>query len=420
MLNGNLYMAIDVGTTKVCTLVAQVGANGELEIVGTGVEPSKGMHKGLVVELEEMRGAIQRSMIRASASLDRDLPGACIGVTGSHIYSVHTTGIVDNLNGDVNRTISHREMELAVKQSYPKVAQHQELLHVIPQSFTVDSIEGVRSPVGLKGHQLEVEAHAVVGEAASLDNVVRAVEGAGLTVSSMVLEPLASAEAVLSAEEKETGVVLVDIGGGTSDVAIFYDGVMVHTAVIPVGGYQFTNDLVIALGVPYESAEQAKLQYGHAFPDKVEAAEMVEVAGYDEEGPRQVRRRDICRTLNDRGTELLRLIILKVRESGMRVMPPAGLVFTGGGANLPGWEELARDIMPGPVRIAPPKDILGLPDELKSPTYSTSVGILLWGIHHPAEQMAYRQRSGKGSWLKGRRWLRWLAQFIDPKQTKAA
>ena len=196
MPKGNLYMAIDVGTTKVCTLVAQVGSNGELEIVGTGVEPSKGMRKGLVVELEEMRGAIRRSMILASAGLDRELPGACVGVTGSHIYSVHTTGVIDHLNGDSNKTISRREMELAIKQSYPKVAQHQELLHVIPQSFKVDSIEGVRSPIGLKGHQMEVESHAVVGEAASLDNVVRAVEGAGLTVGSMVLEPLASAEAV--------------------------------------------------------------------------------------------------------------------------------------------------------------------------------------------------------------------------------
>ena len=416
MMNGNLYMAIDVGTTKVCTLIAQIAPSGELEIVGTGVEPSFGMRKGLVVDLEEMKQAVGESVAKASKSLDRDLPGACIGVTGSHILSSQSTGALNNLNGSDHKVISRKELELVVKRSYPKVAPEQELLHVIPQSYDVDSLQGVRNPAGLKGHQLTVRSHAVIGEAASLDNVVRAVEGAGLTVKSMVLEPLASAEAVLSAEEKETGVILADIGGGTTDVAIFTNGVMAYTAVIPVGGYQFTNDLVISLGIPYESAEVAKLQYGHAFPESIDPDEMIEIPGYEDEAPHLVRRRDLCRTLNDRGAELLRLILLKVRESGLEVMPPAGVVFTGGGANLPQWEDLAREEIPGPVRIANPKDILGLPEDLKSPTYSTSVGILLWGIHHPTEQRAYRLKNGRGPFWKGRRWLRWIAQFMGPRK----
>ncbi len=408
-------MAIDVGTTKVCTLIAQIAPDGELEVVGTGVEPSRGMHKGLVVDLAAMQQAIRGSISRASETLDREPPGACIGVTGSHIFSLHTTGTINNLNGADNKVITRRELDLVVKQSHPKVSSEQELLHVIPQTYSIDSLQGVRNPVGLKGHQLSVESHAIIGEAASLENVVHAVEGADLTVKSMVLEPLASAEAVLSAEEKETGVVLVDIGGGTSDVAVFRNGVMSHTAVIPVGGYQFTNDLVVTLGIPYESAEVAKLQHGHALSDHIDVDEMVEIPGYDDEWPHLVRRRDICRALNDRGTELLRLVLLHIRESGLEIMPPAGIVFTGGGANLPGWEELAREIIPGAVRIAAPKDILGLPQELQSPTYSTSVGILLWGIHHPIEQTAYRQKNGKGSLWKGRRWLRWLSQFMGPK-----
>ena len=206
--------------------------------------------------------------------------------------------------------------------------------------------------------------------------------------------------------------MLVDIGGGTADLAIFIGGVMVHTAVIPVGGFQFTNDLVISLGIPYEEADKAKVAQGHAIPDEVEPDEMVEVRGYNEELPHMVRARDISRILNDRTDELLRLILIKVKESGLRVIPPAGVVFTGGGANLRGLEELARDMFPGPVRIAQPKDILGLPEELKSPTYSTSIGILLWGIHHPTEQIAYRGTNGNGSNGKGRRWLHWLAQFI--------
>ena len=412
MNSGNLYMAIDVGTTKVCTLIAQVSPDGELEIVGTGVEPSRGMRKGLVVDIEEMKTAVKDSVEQASYGLERDLPGACIGVTGAHIFSVHTSGKLNNLNGDPTKAITRSEMDLVVKQSYPTVGSRQELLHVIPQNYTVDNVDGVRNPVGLKGHQLTVESHAVVGEAASLENVVRAVEGAGLQVNSMVLEPLASAEAVLSAEEQETGVVLVDIGGGTSDMAIFMGGVMAQTAVIPVGGFQFTNDLVVSLGIPYQEAEKAKLAHGHAIPDRVDRDETIEIKGYDGEWPHLVRASDLSRTLSDRTDELLRLVLIKLRESGLRVIPPAGVVFTGGGANIPGLEEMAKDMMSGSVRIAKPKDILGLPDTLKSPTYSTSIGILLWGIHHPTEQLAYRRTNGNGSSGKGRRWLHWLARFI--------
>ena len=412
MNSGNLYMAIDVGTTKVCTLIAQVSPDGELEIVGTGVEPSRGMRKGLVVDIEEMQTAVKDSVAQASSGLDRDLPGACIGVTGAHIFSVHTSGKLNNLNGDPSKTITRSEMNQVVKQSYPTVASGQELLHVIPQNYTVDNVGGVRNPVGLKGHQLIVESHAVVGEATSLENVVLAVEGAGLQVNSMVLEPLASAEAVLSAEEQETGVVLVDIGGGTSDMAIFMGGVMAQTAVIPVGGFQFTNDLVVSLGIPYQEAEKAKLNHGHAIPDMVDVDETIEIKGYDSERPHLVHARDLSRTLSDRTDELLRLVLIKLRESGLRVMPPAGIVFTGGGANIPGLEAMAKDMMSGPVRIAQPKDILGLPDTLKSPTYSTSIGILLWGIHHPTEQLAYRRTNGNGSSGKGRGWLHWLARFV--------
>ncbi|MBI4200709.1 MAG: cell division protein FtsA [Chloroflexi bacterium] len=416
MVTTNLYMAIDVGTTKVCTLIAQVAPNGDLEVVGAGVESSRGMRKGRVVDLAEMRQAVRSSVALASDSLDRDCPSAFVGVTGSHISSIHTTGTLDTLNADSQKTITRRELELVLKQSYPVVTREQELLHVIPEWYTVDSLREVKNPVGLKGHQLTVHAHAVVGEAASLDNVVRAVEGTGVSVKSMVLEPLASAEAVLTPEEKEAGVVLVDIGGGTSDMAVFKGGVMIHTAVIPVAGYQFTNDLAVAFAIPYESAEAAKLAYGNALPDLVDASEMVEVAGYEGERPQHVRRRELCRLINDRGSELLRLLLLKIREAGLKTMPPAGIVFTGGAANLAGWEALARETIPGPIRIASPKEIPGLPMELKSPTYSTSVGILLWGIRHPSEQSEYHLSNGLKSFVKGRRWLRWLAQFIAPKR----
>ncbi len=415
MMNDKLYMSIDVGTTKVCTLIARVSSDGELEVVGTGVAPSIGMRKGLVVGLEEMQGAVEASVAMASRTLDQEVPKACIGVTGTHITSVHTTATLNNGRGEGGSSISVREMEQVVKQSHPKVNSGQELLHVIPESFQLDNIQGIRNPVGLMGKRLAVETHAVIGEAASLDNVVRAVEGAGVSMGSMVLEPLASAEAVLSGDEKQMGVVLIDIGGGTTDLAIFSDGIMCHTAVLPVAGFQFTNDLVVACGVPYQAAERAKLEAGYALPDGIDPEEWVEVEGGDEEMPYRIRRRELCRTLYDRGAELLRLVLLKIREAGLKKMPPAGVVFTGGAANLAGWETLSREMLPGPVRIAAPRAIPGLPEELQSPTYSTSVGILLWGIRHPVEQEAYVHRNGKQSLEKGRRWLRWLSKFIGSK-----
>ncbi|MCZ6614879.1 MAG: cell division protein FtsA [Chloroflexi bacterium] len=413
MMNDKLYMAIDVGTTKVCTLIARVSSNAELEVVGTGVAPSRGMKKGLVVDLGAMQESVRDSLKMASWDLDRELPKACVGVTGTHIISEHSSSSLNNGHGD--QTISLKEKEQVIRQSHPKVAHDQELLHVIPQSYHVDGLQGIRNPVGLSGKKLVVESHAIIGEAASMDNVVRAVEGADISVGSMVLEPLASAEAVLTGDEKEMGVVLVDIGGGTTDIAIFSDGVMCNTSVLPVGGFQFTNDLVIAYGIPYHIAEDAKLQGGHALPDEVDVEEWVEVEGYDEGMPYRIRRRELCGTLSDRASELLRLILLKVREAGLDAMPPAGVVFTGGASNLPGWLELAGEFIPGPMRIAAPTGLLGLPEDLQSPTYSTSVGILLWGIRHPVEQESYGRQRRNESFKKGRHWLRWLSKFIGTK-----
>ncbi|MBI4199973.1 MAG: cell division protein FtsA [Chloroflexi bacterium] len=419
MANPNLYMAIDVGTTKVCTLIACVSPEGELQVLGTGVAASKGMRKGLVVDLEAMTATIRQSVSQASVFLDRETPQACVGITGKHIVSLHSRGVLEHLDGDQGRLITSQDLEVVTKHAHPKVGRSQQLLHVIPQWYGVDAMDGVRNPVGLKGRQLAVECHAVIGEVASLDNVIRAVEAAGVGVRSMVLEPLASAEAVLSAEEKETGAVLVDVGGGTSDLAIFSDGVLAYTTVLPVAGYQFTNDLAVACGVAYEVAEALKLQYGHALPDETDPNELVQIPGYQGEAPMVIRRRELCRTLNDRAVELLRLVLLKIREGGLERMPPGGVVFTGGAVNLPGWELLAREIIPGSVRIAAPKPISGLPEGLRSPTYSTSVGILLWGIRHPTEQRHYQQGNGSAPFAKGRMWLRWLAQFLGTKKQQA-
>jgi len=412
-LNGKLYMAIDVGTTKVCTLIASVSSDAELEVVGAGVAKSRGMKKGLVVDLGAMQESVRDSIRMASAGLENDLPKACVGVTGTHITSEHNSASINSGHG--GQAFSVKEKERVIEQSHPKVSGDRQLLHVIPQSYHVDGIQGIRNPVGLSGKKLVVESHVIIGEAASMDNVVRAVEGADIEVGSMVLEPLASAEAVLTGDEKQMGVVLVDIGGGTTDLAIFSDGVMCNTSVLPVGGFQFTNDLVIAYGIPYHIAEKAKLQGGHAIPEEISMEEWVEVEGSEDRKPYRIRRKELCGTLSDRASELIRLIILKVREAGLETIPPAGIVFTGGGSNLPGLLDLISGFIPGPARIAAPTDLLGLPRELQSPTYSTSVGILMWGIRHPVEQDVYRHHNNDETHQKGRHWLRWLSKFIGSR-----
>ena len=418
---GNAYVSVDVGTTKVCTLVAQILATGEVEIIGAGKSKSRGMKKGLVVDIEAMTAAVRESIADATLNLDIEIPPVCIGVTGSHIVSVTTTGKSSIMDGKSEKVVSVKDMDAAVDNSRPKVENGQELLHVIPISYSLDGTSGIRNPSGLKGNSLSVKTHSVVGEITSLDNIVQSVENTGLKMGGMVLEPLASAESVLSAEEREIGTILVDIGGGTSDLAFFKNGKMVYTAVIPVGGFNFTNDIAVTLGIPYETAEELKINYGRtmAIPDDsdIDFNEQIEVSINGLEEKKIITKGDICRLLNDRASELLRFVLLKINEAGLDAMPAGGIVFTGGGANLIGWEELNHEYIPGNVRIAAPRDILGLPETLKSPTYSTSVGILLWGINHPVEQVNYggHQPQKKKTFSKGRKWLSWLTQFISPK-----
>ncbi len=416
---GRLYAAIDVGTTKVCTLIARVDPHGGIEVLGVGVARTQGMHKALVVDMEAVSEAVRKSWSKATAHLGVDAPvyGAYVGVTGSHIVSRRTTGAIHRLDGLAEDVVTRRDMQCAMDLSRPSVEEHQALLHVLPISYRVDSADSVRNPLGLKGRELTADSHSVIGEVASMENVVLAVEGAGIAVQGMVLEPLASAEAVLTGDEREMGVVLVDIGGGTSDIAIFQHGVMTYTSALPVAGYQFTNDLSMALGLPYDIAEAAKVKFGHLIADEVEEDEGVEFPEKHGEPAHQVRRRDMCRFLNDRAVELLRLIRLRVKQAGLEVMPPGGIVFTGGGANLPGWEQLTHEYFPGLVRIAQPRDILGLPASLKSASYSTSVGILLWSIHHPVEQQVYKSHANSNAnYAKGKHWLHLLAQVLGTRR----
>ena len=388
MARDMFYTAIDLGTTKVCTIIARIGAEGELKVLGTGIVPSQGVQKGRVESVPDAQEAVRASLEAAQKYLGRGVSWTYLGVTGNHICCVNTTGELTNSGED--GAISTQDVQNLIHSSYPRVGGGREVMHVIPISYVVDGLTGVRDPVGLHAKRVEVESHVVLGDAPILKNLVSAIEGCKISVRSLVLQPLAAAEAVLTEDEREIGCVLVDIGGGTTDMVVFRTGSPWYTAVLPVGGIQVTRDLSIALGVPYYIAEELKMKWGHASPDLVAADEEVQIPGFQGQTSRLVSRRSMGQPINERITETLKLVLLRVREAGLRQLPPGGLVITGGTAELPGLQELARKVSGVPVRIAYPRGILGLPPQLRKPSFSASVGTILWGIKHQGEKRPYR------------------------------
>jgi cell division protein FtsA len=401
MARDAFYTAIDLGTTKVCTIIAKIGAEGELKVLGTGIVPCQGIQKGRVESIPETQDAVKASLEAAQRYLGRSISWAYLGVTGNHISCINTTGVLRSSRE--NGAISSLDVQNLIESSYPDVADSKEVLHVIPMSYAVDGLTGVRNPLGLHADRVEVESHVVLGDAPTLKNLVKVVEGRKLSVRSLVLQPLAAGEAVLTEDEREIGTVLVDIGGGTTDVMIYNTGSPWYTAVIPVGGNQLTRDLSIALGSPFYIAEDLKVRWGHAIPDAVASDEEIYIPGFQGQPRRAVRRRAMCQPLHERLTETLKLILLQLRQAGLRQLPPGGMVITGGTSDMPGLQDLIRELTgANRVRIAHPAGIMGLPSQLKKPAFSTSVGTLLWGIKHQGEKRSYRNGDQT---LKGRSFL---------------
>lgn len=382
------YTAVDLGTTKVCTIIARIGPEGELKVLGTGIVPSQGIQKGRVESIPETQDAVKASLQEAQRYLGHGVSWTYLGVTGNHISCVNTTSVLRG-SGEEG-AISSQDIDHLIQSSFPEVDEGKEVLHVIPISYSVDGLTGVRNPVGLHADKVQVESHVLLGDGPVLKNLVRAVEGCKLSVRSLVLQPLASAEAVLTEDEREMGAVLVDIGGGTTDIVIFKGGSPWYTSVIPVGGAQLTRDLSVALGVPFYIAEELKIKWGHALPDAVPVSAEVQVPGFQGQPRRAVSRRSMSIPLHERLNETLKLVLLRVRQAGLRQLPPGGLVITGGAAELPGLVELAEKATGSHARLAYPTGILGLPSQLKKPAFSTSVGTLLWGIKHQGEKRPYR------------------------------
>jgi cell division protein FtsA len=408
-------VGIDVGTTKVSTIVAQVQANGRANIMGVGLTPSKGLDRGVVVNIDDAVNAIATSVEKAERLSGYRVGTAFVGVAGRHISSLNSRGVVAVARSDheITRNDVARAVEAAQAVAIPT---QREVIHVIPRAYIVDGHEGIRDPIGMSGFRLEVETHIVTGEVMAIQNLIKSVQKAGVEIDDLVLQPLASGEAVLTADDKDRGVILVDIGGGTTDIAVFVQGGILHTSVIPVGGNHFTNDIVLVQQTPHHTAEYLKLKYGSAIaePPDDEASDIIDAEGFAPGERQQISHYLLNQIIQARAEEVIELIYSEIRRSGYEGLLPAGVVMTGGSAQLPRFDELMRDMLGIPVRIGVPTDLTGLSDSIDSPPYATGVGLLRWGARHGLAMLnspsASSERNGWGSTYE--RFKGWLREFL--------
>jgi len=377
-----------VGTTKICAIIAEADPGGGLDVIGVGAAASRGLRKGVVVNIDSTVEAIKQAVAEAEQMAGVEVAAVYAGVAGGHIRGVNSRGAVAVSGKD--REVSGDDVERAVEAARAiNLPQDREIIHVLPQTFLVDDQDGVREPIGMSGVRLEVETHIVTGAVRSVQNVVRSVNRAGLAVQDIVLEPLASAEAVLLADEKELGVILVDIGGGTTDVALYRDGAVWHTAILPLGGDHISNDIAVGLRTPAGDAEDLKRRHGCALTALVAAEETIDVPSVGGRKARQLSRQILSEIIQPRVEEIFTLVARDLAKAGFRDAAPAGVVVTGGTSILEGVPEVAERVFDLPVRRGIP-DVGGrLAESLKSPVYATGVGLALWGLA--------RQTSGVGT-----------------------
>lgn len=389
--------AIDVGTTKIATIIAEQDNGGGVRVVGVGITPSYGMHKGLVVNINDAREAIRESIRKAEQACGAKVESAYVGVTGRHVNSTNNKGVVAITRNDRLVRPDDLKRVMTTAQSV-KVPQDRKLLHVIPRNYAVDGQPGVKNPVGMHGFRLDVETHIITAAANSIQNLVKCVRSIGIDIDDMVLEPLASSEAVLTDDERQAGVAIADIGGGTTDICVFKDGSIYHTAILPVAGYQLTRDVAIGLGLPFEVAEEMKKRYGSVmsvYENKMSSGTPISEDGHG------ISYQDLCDILHARVEEILRLVLLELPGSDYESVIPAGLVLTGGSSNLSGIETLGCDVLKLPVRVGCPLHITGITDSLRDPAYATGVGLLLWGAKHPAGRSQEWNGGGFTSRMRG-------------------
>jgi cell division protein FtsA len=370
-----IVVGIDIGTTKVCTLVARLEGETGMRILGVGIEPSQGIQKGTVTDLASASQAIARSIEKAQRTSGLEITSALVSLAGSHVSSVNSRGVVGISGGVVEEDDIARAVDQARAVAIP---HNREIIHVIQRGFNLDGQEGIHSPVGMYGYRLEVETHIITAAEATVENLRQCVQASNIDVTQFVLNPLASAEVVLDKTERDMGVCVCDIGGGTTDLAIYINGDVWHTMVLAVGGNHVTKDISVGLRVTPEVAESVKKQYGYAIKSEVGEDEFFTLRAYGEEQPVQVSRRDLAHIIEARMEETFALLLQEIKRSGYDGLLPAGMVLTGGTSQLPGIRSLASRVLGMPVRLARPENLVGLVDQLQSPSYSTSVGLLKW------------------------------------------
>ena len=400
----NLIVGLDIGTSKIVALIGEVNANDQIEVVGLGTHPSRGLKRGVVVNIEATVQSIQHAIEEAELMAGCQIHSAFTGIAGSHIRGLNSHGIVAIRDQEVTQPDIERVIDAARAVAIPA---DQKILHVLPQEFVVDHQEGIREPIGMSGVRLEARVHLVTGALSAAQNIEKCVKKCGISVADMVLEQLASSYAVLTEDEKELGVCLIDIGGGTTDIAVFNEGSIRHTAVIPIAGDQVTNDIAVALRTPTQSAEDIKLKHACTLIDLAHPEEMIEVPGVGDRPPRKLSKRALAEVIEPRYEELFRLVQAELRRSGFEDSVASGIVLTGGAALMPGALELAENIFRMPVRLGIPQGVTGLSEVIHSPIYATSVGLLLSGKQHFSDRRGDTPHSHgvKDLWGRMKHWF---------------
>ncbi|MCC6499175.1 MAG: cell division protein FtsA [Anaerolineales bacterium] len=372
-----IVVGIDVGTTKICTLVGRVEDDKSIRILGVGIEPSEGIRKGVIVDLAAATQAITRSVKKAESTSGLEITSALVSIAGAHVSSVNSRGAAA-VNGNV---IEQFDLDHAMEQARAVAIPHdREIIHVIQRGFSVDGQDGIRNAQGMHGYRLEVEAHIITASAATVDNLRHCVGAGGVKIKEFVLNPLASGEAVLTEQERQMGVAVCDIGGGTADLAIYVNGDVWHTMVLAVGGNHITQDIAHGLHLPFAQAEEVKKQQGHAVRGEVGSEEYFSIRPFGEDRPVQINRQELAEIIEARVAEIFSLIMQEIKRSGYDGLLPAGIVLTGGTSALTGIGRVANAVLGLPVRTAQPERLSGLVDRLKSPAYSTGVGLLQWAV----------------------------------------
>jgi len=388
-----IVVGIDVGTTKVCTLVGRVEDGRSIRILGVGIEPSAGIKKGMIVDLAAASQAITRSVEKAESTSGMEITSALVSMAGAHVSSVNSRGAAA-VNGNI---IEQYDLTHALEQARAVAIPHdREIIHVIQRGFTVDGQDGIRNPKGMHGYRLEVEAHIITASSATSENLRQCVGAAGVEIQQFVLNPLASGEVVLNDQERQMGVAVCDIGGGTTDLAIYVDGDVWHTMVLAVGGNHITQDIAHGLRLSIEQAEDVKKEQGYAVRSGVGSEEYFTIRPFGEDRPVQINRQDLAHIIEARVAEIFSLTLQEIKRSGYDGLLPAGMVLTGGTSALPGIKRTASEVLNVPVRTAQPENLLGLVDKLNSPAYSTSVGLLRWAMSMQDQDLGGERRRSKG------------------------